>query len=103
MANLTTVEALAQCIVVGLGESPTSWAKAQAENALGHLLKLQAAKRIDDGTFKEVFGRLGNHSATRQHLEKQGVLKTEADALGNAIKAFMALDAKKREETLKNL
>lgn len=103
MANLTETEALAQCIVVGLGENGNAWGKEQASNAAMHLLKLRDSKRIGEAEFKGAYGRLGNHSAMRQQLEKGGVLKVDADDLTRAVKALQALDSKSRADALAKL
>jgi hypothetical protein len=91
--NMTETQVLAKCIVYGM-DGGNTWAKEQAERANKKLVAMLRASEVDDDTFARVSARLGNHSATRQHLEKQGFIKVEADALGVAIREAIAADVK---------
>lgn len=88
--QLTSTDATAACIGAVLASGASSWGKDQATAANRHLVTMFKAGKVDDATFSDVAGRLGNHSATRQHLEKHALLTVQADALATAIKAFVA-------------
>lgn len=85
---MTNTEVVASAIAVALDScNNQSWGKAQAEQAVQHATKLFSAGKVEAGEFSTAIGRLGNHSATRQYLEKQGLLAPTRDALYNEIVA----------------
>ena len=66
-------------------ENASNWGKDQAQAAINICTTAFKAGKVDASEFSLAVARLGNHSATRQHLEKHGLLKTQPDALALAI------------------
>lgn len=85
--TLTETDALAQCYAASFPCS--AWGKDQATTANKHAAGLFTAGKIDADTFARVGARLGNHSASRQYLEKHGLLSVDQDALSQAIKKLV--------------
>lgn len=90
---LTACEAKALCLVKNLDTA--SFGADQAKAANKTAVKLLKSGEIDDDTFAEVSAYLGNHSAIRQEMIKQGLIKAEVaeSALAKEIRRLQALDA----------
>lgn len=90
---LTACEAKALCLVRNLNTA--SFGADQAKAATATLRMLFKSGQVDDATFDEVSAYLGNHSAIRQEMIKQGLIKAEVaeSALAKEIRRLQALDA----------
>lgn len=85
--QMTELDAAAHCLYEAIQGAET-FGKAQADKVgeiAGNLLDIG---KIDTAVFKAVINRFGNHSATRQRLEKYGwfARKVAADALETAMR-----------------
>lgn len=85
--KMTELEASAHCLFEAIQGAET-FGKTQADKLQAEALKLLNDKEIDAATFATVVNRFGNHSATRQRLEKYGWFsrKVAADALETAMR-----------------
>ncbi len=69
--TMTEVDAAAYCLYEAISGAET-FGKTQADKVKEVASNLLATKKIDTDVFASVIMRFGNHSATRQRLEKFG-------------------------------
>jgi hypothetical protein len=86
-AKMTEVEAAAHCLFEAIQGAET-FGKAQADKVGEQAQQLLKDGEIDVAMFAAIINRFGNHSATRQRLEKYGwfARKVQADALETAMR-----------------
>lgn len=96
---MTVMEAKAEALAFVLSNEPSTWAKVQSDSASQRLQKLLADGKIDAATFSQAMIELcGNHSATRQLLEKHGVFAVRSEK-----PAFLVAAMKRVEQIQKEL
>ena len=85
--QMTEVDAAAHCLFEAIQGAET-FGKTQADKLSEVAQQLLKDGEIDAPTFAAVINRFGNHSATRQRLEKYGwfARKVAADALETAMR-----------------
>lgn len=83
---MTSTEVKAFAIANALSNNPSTWGKDQAATSMTTISKLVKAGKAGDIEADQARSELGNHSATRQYLEKHGLLAVADDALSKAIK-----------------
>lgn len=90
---MTTSEVWGKAVAIALNNA-TSWGKNEALKALGAVSAMNKAGQCEDAVADEVRADLGNHSSTRQKLEKHGMLPVDDDAKISQLKlAISKLDA----------
>lgn len=96
--SMTTMEAKAEALAFVLSNEPSTWAKAQSDSASQRLQKLLADGKIDAATFSQAMIELcGNHSATRQLLEKHGVFAVKSEKPAFLVQAMKRVEAIQKE------
>lgn len=101
---MTETDALGESIAFAI-RGASSYGKDEATKAVTYATKLFQAGKVDAATFAGVVSRLGNHSATRQHLEKHALIPVAKDGLATAIESadmrFAEAEEKQQEAAMK--
>lgn len=90
---LTETQAAAECLYSAISES-TTFGAGEAKKVASKAQEMLASGLIDAAMFAAIITRFGNHSATRQRLEKYGwFTKTiQKDALEVEMRRLQSMD-----------